>query len=605
MNLSKAILSPTALLIRSDSYSSDDCHIEGMLDFFGIPWTALTITDAKQDSVARLIADHSRFSILVSAKSLADILQSGKNKTLPGFMTSAASVFVYGFQTTDECRNLLREITGDMEADVLSLGERPTSVSIADDFPEICGPMSGLEMQLEPGAADSVLAIRRTVGEFQSLASAPEGHLFAKFTHAGVRFYVDASRTAIDIHQRAVMHFDVKKTFAGAVPIAMYLKWSFRDICWRAPKTNACLIIDDPPLKAKYGFLDYRELLKLTDRQRIAVTIAFIPWNWRRTNRATVASIQKHNEKLSICTHGCDHSGGEFASRSSDRLDRILKTAKYRMQALLERTGLQHDNVQVFPQGAFSPELGKALKENGYIAAVNTHASPLDSNSNETTIADLWSIAVLRYGGFPIFTRRYIDQGIENFAFDGLLGKPCFVAGHHDLFRDRSRKLLEFLDRLKSLRWELSWRTLGNAVCRSYSVQDRAGTTRVKMFAEQLILENISEAPKQFTVLKEEAYIDGFKGVSVDGESYEYKYASGCIQFVVNVTPGSRVEIRCDYYEKEHTPTSSEPLIYKLKIAIRRYLSEIRDTYVSGNGMLNWLLTVAMRLLKQPAEPSA
>jgi len=83
------------------------------------------------------------------------------------------------------------------------------------------------------------------------------------------------------------------------------------------------------------------------------------------------------------------------------------------MNSLFERTGLHHDNVMVFPYGIFSPEAGLALKENGFFAAVNTDVTPADLASNETTIADLWSVAILRYGGFPIFTRRYIDHELR------------------------------------------------------------------------------------------------------------------------------------------------------------------------------------------------
>jgi hypothetical protein len=113
---------------------------------------------------------------------------------LPGCLTAAASVFVYGFQTTDACRNLLPDITGDPEANIRSLDARPITVSVADDFPEMCGPISGVQMQLEPGAADSVLTIRRAAGEFQSIVAAPEGHLFVGFTHAGGPFSVTRRR---------------------------------------------------------------------------------------------------------------------------------------------------------------------------------------------------------------------------------------------------------------------------------------------------------------------------------------------------------------------------------------------------------------------------
>ena len=42
----------------------------------------------------------------------------------------------------------------------------------------------------------------------------------------------------------------------------------------------------------------------------------------------------------------------------------------------------------------------------------------------------------MRYGDFSIFTRRYAHHGLENFAFDLLLGKACLIVCHHDFFKD-------------------------------------------------------------------------------------------------------------------------------------------------------------------------
>jgi hypothetical protein len=55
-----------------------------------------------------------------------------------------------------------------------------------------------------------------------------------------------------------------------------------------------------------------------------------------------------------------------------------------------------------------------------------------DAGQPALTIADLWAPAVMRYSSFPIFTRRYPWEGIENFAFDILLGKPALIVIHHD-----------------------------------------------------------------------------------------------------------------------------------------------------------------------------
>src|SRR5258708_3124636 len=151
----------------------------------------------------------------------------------------------------------------------------------------------------------------------------------------------------VDIHERSPTYFDVRKSFAGAVPLVMYLKWSFRGVCWTHPEINACIIIDDPLLRRRYGYLDFREILQLMGKNLFTMTIAFIPWNWRRTDRETVELFHQNRGRLSVCVHGCDHTGGEFATQSAGVLDRKLKTAKSRMTSLFERSGLLHDPVMV------------------------------------------------------------------------------------------------------------------------------------------------------------------------------------------------------------------------------------------------------------------
>ncbi|MCW1989080.1 hypothetical protein ABIE85_003914 [Bradyrhizobium diazoefficiens] len=571
--------SSIALLLRSDDTPSpDDCNLSEILEFFGIPWMALTVSEANEGNVASLMASHPQFSVLTSASCLAEALRPCKAGTFPDWLAAATSVFVYGFQAADRGKALLRQITGDPDAEIDGIEARPTTVFVTDAFPDMCGPMSALRIQLEPGAADAALVIRDD-GELQSILGAPEGHLFVGFANAGVRFFADASLAMVDICERAATYFDVKKRFAGAVPVVMYLKWSFRDVCWTTSETNACLIIDDPPLWPRYGCLDFGELLRLADRQTFATTVAFIPWNWRRTNRDTVAAFRRNSGKLSVCVHGCDHTRGEFSARSADLLDRRLKTARRRMKSLLNETALDHENVMVFPQGAFSPEAASALKRNGFFAAVNTEVAPADDASNETTLADLWSVAIVRYGGFSIYTRRYIHHGIENFAFDGILGKPCFVAGHHDIFRDHGSELAEFLQQLASLRWKLRWRTLGDAVCRSYGIRPDDGTITVKMFAEQLRIENGEAMARRILVVKQEPQIASLKEVTVNQDAVAYEYGDGCVRVVVDIPPGRAADIRCVHHERPDACPDSETVSYRIQVAVRRYLSELRDNY--------------------------
>jgi hypothetical protein len=597
-DLNTADTSPSmALLLRDGTPSPDDRRLAEVLDFFGIPCAALPIGGADEGSVASLITGHSKFSVLTTAPRLAEALRAGDSGATPAWLVSAASVFVCGFQLTDACRSLLRQVTGDSEAEIRSLDALPRTVSIASDLPEVCGPMSGIEMELAPGTAGSALSLR-SGNDFKSIISGPDGYLFARFVHAGVPFFADASQSIVSIHERSSTCFDVRRSLSGAVPLVMYLKWQFRDTCWMAQGTSACLIIDDPLLRPRYGWLEIRELLQLIDKHAFTTTIAFIPWNWRRTNSDTVATLQQNSEKLSVCVHGCDHTGGEFAARSADLLNRRLKTAKSRMASLRDSTGLHHDRVMVFPQGKFSPEVGLALKGNGFVAAVNTEVAPSGNVPDMTTIADLWSIANIRYGSFPIFTRRYMAHGIENFAFDGLLGKPCFIVGHHDVFREHGNELTKFIRSLNSLNWGLCWRTLGDAVRRSYAVQRRDGAIRVKIFAEETVIENNEQVPRQITVLKEEPDIGSVKGVTVDHQAVGYEHLNGNLQFVIDVPPKSRAEIRCSYHDRADPSKTSEPVSYRLKVAARRYFSEARDNYLSRGRLRHRLALISSRLLK-------
>jgi hypothetical protein len=249
------------------------------------------------------------------------------------------------------------------------------------------------------------------------------------------------------------------------------------------------------------------------------------------------------------------------------------------MQSLLNETALDHENVMVFPQGAFSPEAVSALKRNGFVAAVNTEVAPADDASNETILADLWSVAIARYGGFSIYTRRYIDHGIENFAFDGILGKPCFVVGHHDLFQDHGSKLAEFIRQLASLRWKLCWRTLGDAVCRSYSIRRDGATMIVKMFAEQLRIENTEAMTRRIQVVKQEPQVVSLKDVTVNQEVVAYEYMDGCLRVIVDIPPGRTADVRCIYHEQPDAFPEPESVSYRLGVTVRRYLSELRDNY--------------------------
>ena len=68
----------------------------------------------------------------------------------------------------------------------------------------------------------------------------------------------------------------------------------------------------------------------------------------------------------------------------------------------------------------------------------------------------------MNHSDFPIFTRRYAKEGLENFAFDILLGKPCLVVAHHSDFHDDSREIVTLIERLNHLNAQVVWTSLAD-----------------------------------------------------------------------------------------------------------------------------------------------
>jgi peptidoglycan/xylan/chitin deacetylase (PgdA/CDA1 family) len=577
----------SALVLCGPDLSCDDRNLTALLDLFGIPWKVVRTGDITGDR-ASPAGHHGRFCILSSAWRMAEALQGieGPLDALPRWMMNASSVYIYGFQDTDACQRLLRLLTGDVHGTVCEPKAAQTFVSVTANFPAMCGPMSDMRIPIEPSEQDRLFEVHHHGGEYLGIISVNDAEMFLGVTCGGVRFYLNACGKTIDVSAPSTTYFDVKKFFCSAVPITMYLKWAFGDICWTSAETSGCLTVDDPTLTPRYGFLNFREALELMDEHNFTTTIAFIPWNWGRTDPRTVGIFHERPDRFSLCVHGCDHTESEFAARSTALLNRRIKAASQRMDSLLRRTSLQHDHVMVFPQGAFSPETGRALKLNGLVAAVNTEVAPLDKASNTTTIADLWHVAIMKYGSFPLFTRRYLTHGIENFAFDALLGKPCLCVAHHDVFKRQALDLVDFIAKLNRLHWNLRWRTLGEAISHSFEIRHQSdGTAAIHMYASGLVMENPSSEPVEAVVIKEEDDPDCVQAVMVNRTAVDHDNGGGYLTFRVTVRPHDTAQVRVIYFDKLDAAAGGDGLRYGIKVRTRRYLSEFRDNYLSRYGI--------------------
>jgi hypothetical protein len=226
--------------------------------------------------------------------------------------------------------------------------------------------------------------------------------------------------------------------------------------------TVACLIIDDPLLRPRYGCLEYETILREMKEHHFFTEIAFIPWNYRRCDLKTIQLFLDNPEHFGICVHGCNHTFNEFGSTDYDELFNSSSIALWRMEKLKQLTGLPYDPVMVFPQGLFSSVAMLALQNCGYRAAINTSLQAIEVKSTPFTL-DLQTFKT-DYYGFPLFRRRYPKDRLA-FIQDMAYGRPIIVVVHIGDFKKGYKMVTDLVDWINGL-GNVIWRPLSYIVDR-------------------------------------------------------------------------------------------------------------------------------------------
>jgi hypothetical protein len=477
---------------------------------------------------------------------------------------------------------LLRKLTGDAAAAVAPL-EGDAKEFVVADMVDFCGPMSGLRIPASDTIGRArVFVFRTSQCETAKLISLDHGAVFLKIRYQNVTVLLFAGTKIIDIETELTSGlFDIRNHVLAALPIVLYIKWAFPDNCWRTPETNACLIIDDPLLSPTYGFVDFRELLSLMRSHKFSTNIAFIPWNWRRSHPQIVQMFTNNPGYYSISIHGCNHTKAEFGSVNKRDLSWKVRQALERMADHESRTGICHDRVMVFPQGVFSEAAMNVLKRSEFIASINNDTISADPLPRSITVSDVWDVAITAYGSFPLFTRRYPWEGIENFAFDSLLGKPAIIVIHHDFCGDRCKQLADFVDRLNGLKRPVVWRGLTEVVRRTYRCRELSlGSVEVEMYGSEMRVENQFNEAKRFVIRKRETDPSLVVGVSAGPRQLSWSSSADHVEFDLELKPSENAMVKIHFHHLSEPGRRRDSLPARARIMLRRHCCEFRDNYL-------------------------
>ena len=369
-----------------------------------------------------------------------------------------------------------------------------------------------------------------------------------------------------------------------ALPVLMFLRYACGERCWQSPGYFANLTIDDPWLREPYGYLHFASLLTEMERANFHTTLAFIPWNYDRSQPGVISLFREHSDRFSISIHGNDHDHSEFGDPNS-ALHREADIAQglARMEAFTRLTGIKYDPVMVFPHAiASDAETLAILKKHNFLSTINQSNVPLAMPFPQNLLFFLHSVT-LDYANFPSINRAaaYV-QTESDFAIEMFLGNPILLYSHHDLFQKGTDSFNRLAETINKLEPSVQWTTLGAVSRHLYLTRLREdGEYDVLALCRSIELENPRDRAAIFYVHKPESFSFPIRRLTVDGASFPFEKTAEGIDLVLDIPAGAKRAIDLEY-ENGSIGSSIDISKKTTRTKILRGLSDFRDIRLSS-----------------------
>jgi hypothetical protein len=565
-------------LLSGESPTASDQAFSKLAQFLGLRSEFVTLRGDPAQPPEALLTPSSAGRVL--AMECTILRQIFRQVWFESLLNETRFIFVYGFLPADGDSVELKWLTGGALSSVTAISAESKQFTVHSDVKFRGFPVSGKSYSVDscPTGVFSAVTPEANIESYISVNGHPH---FVGIARGRSALFLLAEPELVDIDKVLSPELSMRRWYAQLIAVTIFLRSAFGDWCWTTPVTGATVIVDDPYLKKRYGFIHYETLVRELERMRGALTIAFIPYNYRRSDLRTVDLLRRHSDRISIAVHGFDHTGSEFASLDEVWLTGTATSALERMESHTDWTQMPFDNVMVFPQGKFSTKAIRALKASGFAAAVNTTLWPVDYRESPLTIRDLLEVAVTRYGNFPIFGRHY-PQDAFDYAFDALFQKPVLAVEHHGFFRDGYEALAKLVLEISALSSKVVWMPLGMTVTSS-CVLKRMGDNQFALRHFSPVLRFRNPILANLSLLVEKPEQDGLvEAVLVGGQQVPFQVDSGLLKYVAHLRPKEELDVTIVYCQM---PRSSRRLSWKYRFtaSARRVLSDVRDNHLARN----------------------
>jgi hypothetical protein len=579
--------SADVVLIRSgDGLSSQEKDLELAARFYGVNLKVVTAGNNNTTSTLDAVRQNETVAVAIEANALASVNRASLLRALRRGSQSTVPLLVLGV-TPATGSNLLKDWSGGA-----AVGTERLVSPLRLHY--VVGRAAGITQQLSDltvpftGNEALYLGLVRNRG-VQELVSVGNDH---QTVPVFVQVDLDQQKVFLlsNIHPAGDSAIDGSAEsgatqFLEIAPVMMFVRYSAGELGWHTVHHYANLTIDDPWLREPYGHLSYKDLLQEMEKHDFHTTIAFIPWNYDRSEPETVSLFRSHPERFSISIHGDNHDHKEFEDLKSRPLHvqvAALRQSLARMQQFHNLTGLPYDNVFVFPHSIGSGSMLEELKRYNLLATVNSANVPMDRLRPEDPLFGLRTVTT-SFADFPSIARYSVAVPLPKglIQINEFLGNPLFFYGHQDLFASGMDAFNDIADEVNRSETDTEWRSAGDIVEHLYLVKLREDASYdVLSFASRLHLDNTSGRDVVFKVRKQESDSANIASVDMDGRAQPFQARDGYLELSLFVPSGEgrSVAIR---YKNDLDLASVSTSKTSLRVYLLRKASDFRDITLS------------------------
>jgi hypothetical protein len=494
-------------------------------------------------------------------------------------------------------RALLRTLT-DGAVDVAAVYTAASTVAFASAHRDLAAELSGFSYARVRAAT---LALKLDEGRPADIVMTLDGApAFVRLRSFAASLLVWATPAVFDPTRPLQTEREFEDCVDAYVPAIAFLRLAFGASCWVSGQKAATLVIDDPLVKRRYGYIDFPRLLESARRSGYHVNLAYIPWNHWRSSAKAARLFVDHADCFSLCYHGCDHTKDEYSTADYELLLWKNSRSIERMRSHEARTGLACEPIMVCPQERYSREAMRSFSDGRvFLAIANTACIAKDLDRAEVTGADLLLPAQDCFDGIAVFKRHYLGS-LPAFALGLFLGKPAILATHHDQFRDGPSAVEQFAAELQRISPGIEWMSLATVAMKTALVR-RSAAGRVEMRVFSDAFEFAGEAGAEYRILRRLPAAASLEGITVNGERVSFERSADFVAFNVSARSPGSYSVRINPKRRD-AAVRTMGIGYRTLVGLRRALSEVRDGLIVRNRPMMALAQSLARLFGQTAR---